>query len=210
MHKKLYYNTLGFGWVAQWWSGRFISDRLSVRSRPQLLRPVGLPRINATVRQGRRRGDTESFVRGSIPTPGTDLTKPNCFPKLISNFMETLVGGTVSFIIFHLISHPTSRITKKIPQAKIKKIQILPNLRIEVKNRVFHVHHWMWIAPFYVAAQIIDKGILKSDLVHGALLGGFLQGLLFRDSLKFIHPATEAFKHQGYTQYPLYFIRKLI
>ena len=124
--------------------------------------------------------------------------------------MEMLLGGVASFFVFHLISHPKALIGKKIPQAKIKRIQFLPNLRIEVKNKILHVHHWLWISLLFLAIQTIDKGMLKSDLLQGILLGGILQGLLGQDSLKLIHPATKPYIRKGYTDYPLALIRKIL
>lgn len=123
--------------------------------------------------------------------------------------METLISGIASFTFFHLISHPKSRISKKVPYARVKRVQFLPNLRIEVKNRVLHIHHWMLFAPIYLFAQAKGSGILQSDLLHGFLIGGILQGLMYKDSLKLIHSAAKPFEKQGYTVYPIRILKKI-
>lgn len=123
--------------------------------------------------------------------------------------METIIGGVTSFLVFHLASHPKSSISKKIPHARIKRVQFLPNLRIEVKNRILHVHHWMLFASIYLFAQAKGSGILQSDLLHGFLIGGILQGLMCRDSLELIYPATKPLEKQGYSDYPIRLLKKL-
>ena len=123
--------------------------------------------------------------------------------------METIIGGVTSFLVFHLTTHPKSRIGKRIPRARIKRVQFLPNLRIEAKNRILHIHHWMLFAPIYLFAQAKGSGILQSDLLHGFLIGAILQGLMYKDSLKLIHSATAPFERQGYTAYPIRLLKKL-
>ena len=123
--------------------------------------------------------------------------------------MEILLSGIASFALFHVISHPKSRVSKKVPLAKIKRVQFLPNFRIEVKNKVFHIHHWMLFAPIYVFAQVKGAGILQSDLLHGFLIGGIVQGLMYKDSLKLIHSAAGPFERHGYTPYPIRLLKKL-
>ena len=123
--------------------------------------------------------------------------------------METLIGGVTSFLVFHLASHPKSRIGKKVPHAKIKRVQFLPHLRIEAKNKILHIHHWMLFAPIYLFVQAKGSGILQSDLLNGFLIGGILQGLMYKDSLKIIHSAAKPFERQGYTPYPVRILKKL-
>lgn len=133
--------------------------------------------------------------------------------------METLIGGVTSFFLFHLISHPKSKITRKVPHARIKRIQLLPNLRIEVKNRFVHIHHWMLFIPLYLFAQVKGSGIFQSDLLHGFLIGGIFQGLMYRKSLKLIYPIKfpieggyyplKFLRERGYTAYPLRLLKKI-
>ncbi len=103
--------------------------------------------------------------------------------------METFLSGIASFVIFHLTTRPKGKINQKYPRVKFKRIQLFPSFNFEAKNKIVHVHHWMWLTPLYVIAQTIGRGfaIFQSDIVHGLLLGGILQGLMFEDSFKFIH-----------------------
>ncbi len=106
--------------------------------------------------------------------------------------METLIGGLVSFLLLHFTTHPSSKINKKLsnisPKKRtIKRMEIFPRLNIEAKNRRIHIHHWMILTPLFIASQTIGKGFMQSDLLHGFMLGGIFQGLMYKDSLKFIH-----------------------
>ncbi len=105
--------------------------------------------------------------------------------------MEAILSGIASFAIFHYVSHPKSKIHGKMPSAKFKRVQVFPRFNIETKNRVFHFHHWLVITPIFVGTQFVSKGVLSSDVLHGFMLGGIVQGLLYKDSLKFVHRPTE-------------------
>ncbi len=105
--------------------------------------------------------------------------------------MEALISGVASFFLFHFATHPGSKINKKLskiaPSTRIKRVELFPRLNIEARNRRFYIHHWMVLAPLFVVIQTVGKGILQSDLLNGFMLGGIVQGLLYKDSLKFIH-----------------------
>ena len=123
--------------------------------------------------------------------------------------METILSGIASFALFHVFSHPRSRVSRKVPYAGIKRVQFLPNLKIEAKNRILHIHHWMLFAPLYLFVQTKGSGIFQSDLLQGFLIGGILQGLMYKDSLKVIHSAARPFEKQGYTLYPIRLLKKI-
>ena len=126
--------------------------------------------------------------------------------------METLISGIASFTLFHLATRPKSKINKKLPRAKVKRFQLFPRFNVEAKNRIFHVHHWMILAPLYLFAQTIGKdfGILQSNILQGFMLGGIVQGLMYEDSLKFIHHEREYHKKIRASSYHGFrFLKKL-
>ncbi|HVZ66806.1 MAG TPA: hypothetical protein VG917_00945 [Patescibacteria group bacterium] len=110
--------------------------------------------------------------------------------------METIISGIASFLFFHFTTKPKSKINKKIPRNKLtlfKRVGVFPNLNFEAKNKVVHVHHWMVFTPLFIAAQTIlrNVGFFQSDMLHGLMLGGIFQGLMYEDSLKFIHNSKD-------------------
>ena len=123
--------------------------------------------------------------------------------------MEALISGVISFLVFHLTSHPKSKFSQKIPSKKIKRIQVSPSIAVEAKNRVFHFHHWMIFTPLYFYSQHAGTSWLNSSLVHGFLLGAIIQGLLYADRFRFVFHVQEYKKFQPAT-YNLSFLRKLL
>jgi hypothetical protein len=127
--------------------------------------------------------------------------------------METLISGLASFAFFHLATRPKSKINKKLPRAKLKRFELFPRFNVEAKNKIFHFHHWMVLAPVYLFTQTIGKdfGILQSNILQGFLLGGIVQGLMYEDSFKFIHHNHEYQKKITSSSYHGFrFLRKLI
>ena|SRR3989344_2028923 len=126
--------------------------------------------------------------------------------------METLISGVASFILFHLTTRPSSKINRKFPSAKIKRIEFFPRFNIEAKNKIFHIHHWMIFAPLLIVVQTIGRswGIFQSDMVHGFMWGGLIQGLMYEDSLKFIHhPEVYRKKITSTSYHGLRFLKKI-
>lgn len=97
-----------------------------------------------------------------------------------------LISGFISFLLFTITSHPKSRVNKKLPDKKIKNIQIFPRISILAKNRVIHFHHWVLFTPLYIFINNIEKSISHIDIINGFLLGGIIQGLLFADRFRFV------------------------
>lgn len=122
--------------------------------------------------------------------------------------MEALLSGLGAFAFFHFASHPKSKIHKKLPSKSIKRVQLIPSLNFEVKNKIFHFHHWMLFTPTFVFVNYIDKGLIHSDLLNGALIGGIVQGLLYKDRFKLVHKAAEYQKTKSST-YNISFLKKL-
>jgi hypothetical protein len=117
--------------------------------------------------------------------------------------METIFSIIASFLFFHFTTRPKSKIGKKMPRTKIKRVQIFPSFHVEARNKVVHVHHWMIFTPLLIAAQTILKniGFFQSDILQGLMLGGIFQGLMYEDSFKFIHHVKDYNKKIRSTSY---------
>ena len=116
--------------------------------------------------------------------------------------MELIVGSLVSFSVLHYTTHPRSRVNKRIPSLKLFNFQVAPRINLAFKQRVIHLHHWLLLSPLFAFSQTGDHGLMSAGVIKGVLIGGIIQGLMYRDRFKFI------FKHQDYlsikdTQYHL-------
>ena len=125
--------------------------------------------------------------------------------------METILSFAISFLLFHLVTHPKSKLNKKLPSKKITgRVQIFPRISIEAKNRVFHVHHWMLFTPAYFLLPQVNHGLGLNPLIQGFLLGGIIQGLLYADRFRIIFNYNEYNRKVKRSSYNLSFLKKLI
>jgi len=105
-----------------------------------------------------------------------------------------ILGVVASFIIFTIASHPRSKINKKLPDKKIKNFQFFPRITVSIRNRMIHFHHWLLLTPFYIWVQNAEKGLFHSDMVQGLVLGGIMQGLMFKDRFRLVVKREEFHK----------------
>lgn len=79
----------------------------------------------------------------------------------------------------------------RLPTLKIGNFEILPCVRIHVRNTTLRFHHW-----FYLSVLIVGAFVLYDNLMHlttvkvatGASLGSILQGLTYPDRFEFKYP----------------------
>lgn len=112
--------------------------------------------------------------------------------KDMKNTFTLLLGGTIGFTVFWLTSHPTrSRVRRKLPHKRVGNITYLPEIRVERKDRSYHLHHWINMGSLYIYLLTRKRRYLKNNLIHGFLLGSILQGLSYKDRFTIIRkPVT--------------------
>lgn len=105
-----------------------------------------------------------------------------------------IIGAIASFVIFTVASHPRSKLNRKLPDTKFKNVQVFPRISVAIRSRIIHFHHWLLLTPFYLWAQNAEKGFMHSDMVQGLVLGGIMQGLMFKDRFRLVHKRDEFHK----------------
>lgn len=126
------------------------------------------------------------------------------------DFMEALFSAIVSFFVFHFASHPKSKLHKKLPKKKlINRVQILPSIHIEAKNRIIHLHHWMNFTAIFVALNYSHQPI-HSQVINGFLIGAIIQGLLYANRFKIVFRYDEYHRKVRCSSYNLSFLKKLV
>ncbi len=104
---------------------------------------------------------------------------------------ETLIGLVLGFSFFWLTSHPEkSPVRRKIPAKRYKNLHYLPEIKIEHKDRHYHLHHWAIFGISYLPLLLLRKRA-KLNILHGFFIGSILQGLTYHDRFKFIKPLEE-------------------
>lgn len=90
----------------------------------------------------------------------------------------SIVPATVlGYLTFRATSHPTSKIRRKLPNLKVKRVQVFPVVRIYLFGRVIHLHHWFAFSIILIISAFISFGIFDYVFTKGVLLGGIIQGL---------------------------------
>lgn len=93
------------------------------------------------------------------------------------------------FFIFRLLSDERkSGVARKVPEFRVWRFQLLPSLRIFVRGKIVHFHHWLSLTIILSITLVVNAGFLDFSFVKGAMVGGILQGLTFPDKLNIIYP----------------------
>lgn len=86
-------------------------------------------------------------------------------------------AAALGYLTFRATTHPNSRFRKKMPNIKVKRIQLFPVLRISVFGRTIHFHHWFNFSILLALSGMAPMGFLEGTFARGILLGGIIQGL---------------------------------
>ena len=112
--------------------------------------------------------------------------------------MKELLGGVIGFSLFTMTSNPKSTIKNKLPEEKIRNVELTPNVEVFSKNKIYHIHHWIIFLVLYLPLLTVKRNFLKSKLFRGFLLGNIIQGLLYKYRFKIIDkPKKEIDKHSN-------------
>jgi len=96
------------------------------------------------------------------------------------------VGGlVVGYWIYNLFSHPL-KFKSKIPSIRFKLIELLPNLKINLKKKIIHVHHWILLSVVVALLIIYTSSFAHLLIVKSFFIGGIIQGFTFKDRFKII------------------------
>jgi len=92
-----------------------------------------------------------------------------------------ILVAVVSYYFHILFTNPNSYVYKRLPRLKSERIEFFPNIRITVKGRIVHLHHWLFLSIIFVISVVVNGGILDAFYTKGYLLGGIVQGFTFPD-----------------------------
>ena len=92
-------------------------------------------------------------------------------------YLSLLPATALGYLTLRATSHPTSRFRKKMPNVRVKRVQLFPVLRVFMFGRVIHLHHWVSFSIILVISAFISFGIFDYMFTKGLLIGGIIQGL---------------------------------
>jgi hypothetical protein len=96
-------------------------------------------------------------------------------------FFPVAISVIAGYKISNLFSHPKSKVWQKMPRLRIKHYELFPNIRITLKGKVIHLHHWFNYSIILCISIFVTGGILDSWITRGLLMGSIVQGLRFPD-----------------------------
>ncbi len=92
-------------------------------------------------------------------------------------YLSIIPATALGYLTFRATGHPTSRIRKKLPNIKSKRVQVFPVVRFNIFNRVVHLHHWFAFSVVLILSFFLSLGIFDFIVTKGILLGGIIHGL---------------------------------
>lgn len=98
--------------------------------------------------------------------------------------LSIVPATALGYLTFRATTHPNAKIRKKLPNLKVKRLQLFPVIRINMFGRTIHFHHWVNFSVLLALSGFTSFAILDHILTRGLLLGGIIQGLTLRGSRK--------------------------
>lgn len=92
-------------------------------------------------------------------------------------YLSVIPATALGYLTFRATAHPTSRIRKRLPNLRVKRVQLFPVVRVYMFGRVIHLHHWFSFSIILAISAFISIGILDYVFTKGLLLGGVIHGL---------------------------------
>jgi hypothetical protein len=123
------------------------------------------------------------------------LTLQQYFLTIAISIMETfalfLISFWLGYLIFLYFNDPIKDPQKKrnrLPKIRYKNVEILPYFRIHVKEKTYHIHHWLTLTLIVSFSIVGFEGIQHLLLLKAAAIGGIFQGLRYPTRFKFRYP----------------------
>lgn len=107
----------------------------------------------------------------------------------MSGLFTFLFSIWLGYVLFLYLTHPEKK-KHKIPQLRIWKIELMPNIRIHSKSKIYHIHHWVILTLVTAITLLNYEGFQYLTFIKGIAIGGIIQGLRYPDRFKFRHSQT--------------------
>ncbi|MDP3973240.1 MAG: hypothetical protein Q8P92_00210 [Candidatus Daviesbacteria bacterium] len=103
-------------------------------------------------------------------------------------YLSLLPATALGYFTFRATTHPNARIRKRLPNIRIKRLQLFPVIRLNMFGRTLHFHHWMNLSILLALSGVTSLSILDHTFTRGLLFGGIIQGLTLPRGYRNIFP----------------------
>ena len=98
--------------------------------------------------------------------------------------LSIIPATALGYLTFKATTHPNAKIRRKLPNIRIKRLQLFPIIRIHMFGRTVHFHHWVNFSVLLALSGFTSFAILDHIFTRGLLLGGIIQGLTLKGNRK--------------------------
>jgi hypothetical protein len=107
------------------------------------------------------------------------------------NVIIFLLSAVIAYLVFSFFNDPikdphTKR--NRLPKLGYKNIEILPYFRIHIKEKTYHIHHWLTLTVIVGISIVGVEGLQHFLVLKAAAVGGIFQGLRYPSRFKFWYP----------------------
>lgn len=93
------------------------------------------------------------------------------------DYLSLVPATALGYLTFRATTHPNARIRKRLPNLKLKRVQVFPVISVRAFGSNIHFHHWVSFSLLLALSGLTQIGILDHFVTRGLLLGGVIQGL---------------------------------
>lgn len=109
----------------------------------------------------------------------------------METFALFLLSFWLGYLIFLYFNDPIKNPEKKrnrLPKIRYKNVEILPYFRIHVKEKTYHIHHWLTLTLIVGISIVGFEGLQHFMFLKAVAIGGIFQGLRYPTRFKFRYP----------------------
>ena len=103
-----------------------------------------------------------------------------------------VISAILGYFSFYYLSHP-ERKKHRVPKIGVWNIEFLPNFRLHIGSKTYHLHHWFLFALIILLPILLREDFSYPMVFKGVLVGGILQGLTYPNKFKFRYPRVPKF-----------------
>ncbi|MBI2040397.1 hypothetical protein HYT18_04985 [Candidatus Microgenomates bacterium] len=92
-------------------------------------------------------------------------------------YLSLVPATALGYLTFRATTNPNARIRRKLPNIKVKRLQLFPIIRLQAFGKTLHLHHWVNFSLLLVLSGFTSIAILDHYFTRGLLIGGIIQGL---------------------------------
>jgi hypothetical protein len=110
----------------------------------------------------------------------------------IQSIIIFIVSVIAGYYFFLYLSHPSKK-KNRLPKIGIWNIEFLPNFRLHIGSKTYHLHHWFILALLILIPFLLTERFIYPTVFKGILVGGIFQGLRYPNRFKFRYPRIPKF-----------------